>query len=376
MLAKRPPLSLFQVQTVGRRVGRRLAHACMLRPSRKCADGHLARRPRRRLRARRRDVEPARQARRDRRAPARRRAPTRSRSRSPGSRARSRQGRIGVGWATLRGAARRGRRPTPSLTLREVDAALAEVAATAGKGSAAARSADAARAVRARHRRRAGLPRPPARRRAAPGRARGRDARRDRRRRRPARGRRAPRGDAHRQPAARSRAWRCGDDGARRRSRASPSPCTGRCSRCSRRRPTTSPRAMAQLGTAALEWKVDGARVQVHKAGGEVKVYTRALKDVTASVPEIVEALQALPAQRADPRRRGDRARRRRRAAAVPGDDAPLRPQARRRARCAPSCRSRCTSSTACTSTAASLLDAPGAASASTRSPRRCRRRS
>ena len=54
--------------------------------------------------------------------------------------------------------------------------------------------------------------------------------------------------------------------------------------------------AMAKLGTAALEWKVDGARVQVHKAGGEVKVYTRALKDVTTSVPEIVEALQAVPA--------------------------------------------------------------------------------
>ena len=59
--------------------------------------------------------------------------------------------------------------------------------------------------------------------------------------------------------------------------------------------------AMARLGTAALEWKVDGARVQVHKApsttGSEFKVYTRALKDVTASVPEIVEALQALPAR-------------------------------------------------------------------------------
>jgi len=55
--------------------------------------------------------------------------------------------------------------------------------------------------------------------------------------------------------------------------------------------------AMARLGTAALEWKVDGARVQVHKAGGEVKVYTRALKDVTASAPEIVEALHALPAE-------------------------------------------------------------------------------
>ena len=55
--------------------------------------------------------------------------------------------------------------------------------------------------------------------------------------------------------------------------------------------------AMAQLGTAALEWKVDGARVQVHKAGGEVRIYTRALKDVTASAPEIVAAVQALPAE-------------------------------------------------------------------------------
>jgi DNA ligase-1 len=54
--------------------------------------------------------------------------------------------------------------------------------------------------------------------------------------------------------------------------------------------------ALAKLGTAALEWKVDGARVLVHKTPlsdrSEVKVYTRALKDVTGSVPEIVEALQ------------------------------------------------------------------------------------
>jgi DNA ligase-1 len=55
--------------------------------------------------------------------------------------------------------------------------------------------------------------------------------------------------------------------------------------------------ALARLGgTAALEWKLDGARVQVHKAGPTVRVYTRTLKDVTASVPEIVEALAALPA--------------------------------------------------------------------------------
>jgi DNA ligase-1 len=55
--------------------------------------------------------------------------------------------------------------------------------------------------------------------------------------------------------------------------------------------------AMAQLGTAALEWKVDGARVQVHKSGDSVKVYTRSLKDVTASVPEVVEAIADVPAQ-------------------------------------------------------------------------------
>lgn len=54
--------------------------------------------------------------------------------------------------------------------------------------------------------------------------------------------------------------------------------------------------AMSRLGTAALEWKVDGARVQVHKAGDDIKVYTRNLNDVTASVPEVVEALQAVPA--------------------------------------------------------------------------------
>ncbi len=55
--------------------------------------------------------------------------------------------------------------------------------------------------------------------------------------------------------------------------------------------------ALALLGTAALEWKVDGARVQVHKAGDEIRVYTRNLNDVTASVPEIVEAMRDLPAR-------------------------------------------------------------------------------
>ena len=50
--------------------------------------------------------------------------------------------------------------------------------------------------------------------------------------------------------------------------------------------------AMAQLGTAILEWKLDGARVQVHKSGDEVRVFTRNLNEVTAAVPEVVGALQ------------------------------------------------------------------------------------
>ncbi|HTA70023.1 MAG TPA: ATP-dependent DNA ligase [Bryobacteraceae bacterium] len=55
--------------------------------------------------------------------------------------------------------------------------------------------------------------------------------------------------------------------------------------------------ALADLGEAALEFKMDGARVQVHKSGDEVMVYSRALNDVSAAVPEVVEAVRALPAQ-------------------------------------------------------------------------------
>src|SRR5262245_33491320 len=53
--------------------------------------------------------------------------------------------------------------------------------------------------------------------------------------------------------------------------------------------------ALVALGRASLEWKIDGARVQVHKAGDEVRVFTRSLNDVSAAVPEIVEAIRALP---------------------------------------------------------------------------------
>jgi DNA ligase-1 len=48
-------------------------------------------------------------------------------------------------------------------------------------------------------------------------------------------------------------------------------------------------------GEGVFEAKLDGARVQVHRAGDEVTVYTRSLDDVTARLPEVVEAALALP---------------------------------------------------------------------------------
>jgi DNA ligase 1 len=57
--------------------------------------------------------------------------------------------------------------------------------------------------------------------------------------------------------------------------------------------------ALGTLGRAALEYKLDGARIQAHKAGGEVRVFSRRLNEVTAAVPEIVEAVQGLPVREA-----------------------------------------------------------------------------
>src|SRR6478609_2154843 len=48
-------------------------------------------------------------------------------------------------------------------------------------------------------------------------------------------------------------------------------------------------------GTAIFEAKLDGARVQIHRSGSDVTVYTRSLDDVTARLPEVVEATLALP---------------------------------------------------------------------------------
>jgi DNA ligase-1 len=55
--------------------------------------------------------------------------------------------------------------------------------------------------------------------------------------------------------------------------------------------------ALADLGTALFEWKLDGARVQVHKSGDEVRVYTRNLNDVTAAAPELVSTVKKTNAE-------------------------------------------------------------------------------
>ena len=49
-------------------------------------------------------------------------------------------------------------------------------------------------------------------------------------------------------------------------------------------------------GVTAVEFKLDGARIQIHRVGEQVRVFTRRLSDVTRSVPEIVEIALRLPA--------------------------------------------------------------------------------
>jgi DNA ligase-1 len=56
--------------------------------------------------------------------------------------------------------------------------------------------------------------------------------------------------------------------------------------------------ALGRLGgAAAVEWKLDGARLQVHRLGDEVRGFTRTLADVTDRIPEIVDAIGRLPVE-------------------------------------------------------------------------------
>ncbi len=54
--------------------------------------------------------------------------------------------------------------------------------------------------------------------------------------------------------------------------------------------------ALTRIGPVALEYKLDGARIQVHRRGDDVRVFSRSGHDVTASVPELVDFTRSLPA--------------------------------------------------------------------------------
>jgi ATP-dependent DNA ligase I len=52
--------------------------------------------------------------------------------------------------------------------------------------------------------------------------------------------------------------------------------------------------ALARISPAALEWKIDGIRIQIHRDGERVRVFTRTLDDITDRVPEIVAMARRL----------------------------------------------------------------------------------
>ena len=56
--------------------------------------------------------------------------------------------------------------------------------------------------------------------------------------------------------------------------------------------------ALQRTGPASVETKYDGARIQAHRAGSRIEVYTRNLRELSANLPEIVAAVARLPVER------------------------------------------------------------------------------
>ena len=57
--------------------------------------------------------------------------------------------------------------------------------------------------------------------------------------------------------------------------------------------------AVAELGRCSVEWKLDGIRIQVHRRGDEVRIWTRNLNDVTDRLSEVIDVVRGLPLQAA-----------------------------------------------------------------------------
>jgi DNA ligase 1 len=56
---------------------------------------------------------------------------------------------------------------------------------------------------------------------------------------------------------------------------------------------------MSGFDRSSVEWKLDGIRIQIHRRGEEVRIYTRNLNEITATLPGIVEAARSLPVRQA-----------------------------------------------------------------------------
>ena len=54
--------------------------------------------------------------------------------------------------------------------------------------------------------------------------------------------------------------------------------------------------ALAEIGLASVEWKLDGIRVQAHKRGDDVRLFSRGLNDITAGLPAVVDLVRRVPA--------------------------------------------------------------------------------
>ena len=58
---------------------------------------------------------------------------------------------------------------------------------------------------------------------------------------------------------------------------------------------STVAEAIAAVGEASVEYKLDGARIQVHRSGDDVRIFTRNLADITHRLPEIADIVRAMP---------------------------------------------------------------------------------
>ena len=203
-----------------------------------------------------------------------------------------RQRRTGVGWASLRDLPAPA--AEPSLEVAEVDRAFARIEAARGRGIGRCPPRAARNAVRARHGRGAALPRDARRRRAAPGRAR-----------RASSPTRSPPQPASPAPAVRRAAMLAGDLPAVAEAALTAGEAglgafhleVGRPGAADAREDRAVAGGGARPGRAraAVEWKLDGVRIQVHRDGDDVAIFTRTLDPVGERMPEIAEAVRALP---------------------------------------------------------------------------------